>query len=92
MIGNGQSDIALEIEAFIRSNYLVADSKHLHREESLIQSGIIDSTGILELITFLEGRFTLRFEDDELTAEHFGSIDQIVRFLHAKLDEKRSQL
>ena len=77
-------DVAKEIENFIKSNYLLDESEVLDHNQSLLGSGIIDSTGILELITFLEGRFGVSFEDRELTAENFESIGRIVTFLGEK--------
>jgi acyl carrier protein len=77
-------DIAREVEHFVKRNYLLDEGEAIDHAQSLIGSGIIDSTGILELITFLEERYGVRFEDRELTAENFESISRIAAFLVEK--------
>ena len=51
---------------------------------SLLESGIIDSTGVLELVQFLEDRFGITVEDSELVPENLDSIDRICAFLRRK--------
>jgi acyl carrier protein len=77
-------DLAKDIEQFVKRNYLLDDAETIDHTQSLIGSGIIDSTGILELITFLEERYGIQFEDSELTAENFESIGRIAAFLGEK--------
>jgi acyl carrier protein len=55
--------------------------------ESLIEASIIDSTGVLELVAFLEEQYELRIEADELRPENLDSIEKIVRFVGAKKAE-----
>jgi len=50
----------------------------------LVQSGLIDSTGILEIVAFLESAFGVQTADEDLAVDNFGSIATIVRFVLAK--------
>jgi acyl carrier protein len=56
----------------------------LDPDVSLIESGIMDSTGVLELVEFLESNFTIRIDDEELVPENLETISNIVRFLRSK--------
>jgi len=73
------------IITFIRENFITARNlKEIKIDESLLDSGIIDSTGILELIMFLEEKFNITIEDDELTPENLDTIQNLVSFLSSK--------
>lgn len=73
------------IEDFILKSFLFGDAERMpQRSESLLQSGVIDSTGVLELIEYLEGEFDLRVEETESTPENLDSIDNLVRFVAHK--------
>ncbi len=69
---------------FIQSNFIFDERKKLQDDESLLGSGTIDSTGILELISYLEKEFSITFDDNELVGENFDSIPKIVSFLQKK--------
>ena len=53
---------------------------------SLLELGIIDSTGVLELVTFVEATFALKVADAEMIADNFDSIDGLVAFIRRKTD------
>jgi acyl carrier protein len=73
------------IITFLRENFIAARNlKEIKTDESLLDSGIIDSTGILELIMFLEEKFSITIEDDELTPENLDTIQNLVSFLSSK--------
>jgi acyl carrier protein len=74
------------IKNFIVENYLFGDGQNLQNNTSFLESGIIDSTGILELITFLEENYNIRIEDDELIPENLDSINNVSRFLQNKMN------
>ncbi|GAA1533702.1 acyl carrier protein [Microbacterium ginsengiterrae] len=77
----------VRIEDFILSSFLFGDAARMpSRSESLLQSGVIDSTGVLELIEFLEAEFGLRVEETESVPENLDSIDNLVRFVASKTD------
>lgn len=72
---------------FIKENYIVGRSNKtdLALDESLLDSGIMDSTGILELVLFLEEQFSIAIPDEEIVPENLDSINNIVAFLNKKL-------
>jgi acyl carrier protein len=74
-----------EIRAFIADNFLLGDDvQKLAGSASLIDAGIIDSTGVLELVGFLEDRFGIRIADHELLPENLDTIDNVIRFVGEK--------
>jgi acyl carrier protein len=80
-----QDQIKEDIRQFIRKNFVFDARRVLEDKESLLGSGVIDSTGILELISYLEEHFAVKFEDTELTGENFDSVEKITSFVSGKL-------
>lgn len=72
------------VRQFIVDNFYVADPAGLDDEASLIDSGIVDSTGVLELIAFLESEFGVSIADAEVTPENLETVGRIARFLAGK--------
>ena len=72
------------VHEFIVENFLFGDGEQLTNETSFLDSGIIDSTGILELITFLEETYNIKIEDDELIPENLDSLNNVVKFIGQK--------
>ena len=78
-------DIISTVRKFIVENYLFGDAKKLtSNSTSFLNSGIIDSTGVLELIGFLENTYGITIEDDELIPENLDSLDNIDKFIQKK--------
>jgi acyl carrier protein len=76
----------LEVKKFILGNFLFTeDVSALSDEASLVRGGIIDSTGILELIMFLEERFSIRIRPEEMVPENFDSVDRVAQFIERRL-------
>jgi acyl carrier protein len=73
-----------EVRDFIVSNFLFGDGATLQDDTSLLDSGTVDSTGVLELIMFLEEKYALRIDPDEVIPDNLDSISKIVRFLSEK--------
>ncbi len=69
---------------FVLSNFYVADSDSLRDDASLLDQGIIDSTGVLELIFFIEETFEITVEDNEMLPENLDSIERIAAFVARK--------
>ena len=80
-----QQEIHHAVLHFLRHKVLYDDKKAIPDEESFLSSGILDSTGILELIGFLEEKFNLKFADDELVADNFDSLGRVTSFVATKL-------
>jgi acyl carrier protein len=70
---------------FIRKNFIFDEKTQLGDKQSLLATGIVDSTGILELIAFLEVTFKVKFADNELVADNFDSLSKIIAFMTKKL-------
>ncbi len=78
-------DIQSTIIDFIKENFIMGRSETtIDVEESLIESGIMDSTGVLELVEFLEATFDIQIEDEELIPENLETIQNIITFLKTK--------
>jgi len=78
-----------EIRQFVVENFLFGQSdKQLTDDQSFLESGIIDSTGVLELIGFLESRFGISIADDELVPANLDSIGRVANFVDSKLKTK----
>jgi len=78
--------IADEVRAFIIDNFLFGQgAEDLQNEDSLMDKGIIDSTGVLELVGFLERNYGLQVEDEELVPENLDSISNITRYVENKV-------
>ena len=69
------------IREFIIGNFYVVDPDRLGDDDSLLDSGIVDSTGVLEVIAFLEETFGMRVEDAEILPENLDSIARIEAFV-----------
>lgn len=79
------SDIQTTIIDFIKENFIMGRSEtQIDVEESLIESGIMDSTGVLELVEFLEATFNIQIEDEELVPENLETVKNIIQFLKTK--------
>ena len=74
-----------KIKAFIVENFLFGEDNGLKDETSFLDEGIIDSTGILELVDFLEQEFKIAVEDEELTPENLDTIANVDNFISRKL-------
>lgn len=74
-----------EIRQFLTEAFFLGDDPAgLPGNKSLIDSGIVDSTGVLELVGFLEDKYEIRINDDELVPENLDSVDNIVSFVSRK--------
>ncbi len=77
-------DAAGRIRTFITSNFYVAEGTSLGDDVSFLDSGIIDSTGVLEVVAFIEEQFGIRVNDEEMLPENLDSIGKIVAFIARK--------
>ena len=70
---------------YILENFLFTeDEGELKNTDSFLDSGIIDSTGILEVINFLEEEFNLQVDDDEMIPENLDSVNNVLSFISKK--------
>ena len=73
------------IREFVIENFLFGEANGLKDDTSFLEEGIIDSTGILELVTFLEDEFSITVEDEELIPENLDSISNVASYLERKM-------
>ena len=79
------------VREFIVQDFLFGRDDGFASSESFLESGMIDSTGILQLVAFLEQTFGIKVEDAELVPENLDSLDNIGRLLASKLGAPASQ-
>lgn len=77
--------VSQQIKDFILGNFLFTeDASALGNDQSLMSTGVLDSTGILELITFVEETFGIKVADEEMLPENFDSVDAVTAFVGRK--------
>jgi len=74
-----------KIRSFILDNFLfTSDEAALNNDDSFLETGILDSTGMLEVILFLEDEFAISVAEDEMIPENLDSVDALVGFVNRK--------
>lgn len=81
---SNENNALSRIREFIVANFLFGDAGELRDDTSFLESGIVDSTGILELISYLEETFAIAIADDELVPENLDSISRVAAFVARK--------
>jgi acyl carrier protein len=76
--------IRQELRQFVIDNFLFGRDRDLKDDASFLESGIIDSTGVLELISFLEERFAIEIKETDLTPDNLDSIDKVTRLVERR--------
>ena len=85
-------DVEREIRDFVVRNFLYGDAAALAGDdESLIERGLVDSTGVLEIVAFLEERFGITLTDDELVPDNLDSVARMILFVKGKLGDDGSR-
>ncbi len=78
-------EIKTELRNFILENFMMGmEESDLNDSDSLLDKGIIDSTGVLELVGFLEEHYEFTIEDDELVPENLDSVNNLIKFIEKK--------
>jgi len=77
------TDMHQIIRQFVCDNFIVSEDD-FSDDDSMLDKQIIDSTGVLELVAFLEERFEVRISDDEMVPENLDSVNRICVFLNRK--------
>ena len=81
------TDIEQEIRIFVADTFLLGSSETLNDDTPLL-GNIIDSTGVIQLIMFVQERFAITVEDEEAMTDNFGSVKTVVAFIEKKLLSK----
>ena len=77
-------DVRKRLREFVAKNFYLADPDSFDDKTSFLDRGIIDSTGVLELVTFVENEYGLAVADDDMVPANFDSIDALVAFVARK--------
>ena len=80
------SDAKEKIRAFVVENFLFGEGDDLKEDTSFLEEGIVDSTGILELVDFLEEEFEITIDDEELVPENLDSLNNVTAYVGKKLE------
>jgi acyl carrier protein len=80
-----------QIREFLTNNFIFDQSAELGLDDSLMGNGIVDSTGILEVIMWVESNFGIHVEDSEVLPENFDSILNIKNYAIHKMNEKMAK-
>jgi len=72
------------VKAYIVENFLFGDDHRIGPDTDFIENGILDSTGVLELVGFLEEKYGIRVEDDELVPDNLNSLEKIALYISKK--------
>jgi acyl carrier protein len=78
------SDIRQTVRTFIQENFLLGAETPVDDSDSLLQLQIVDSTGFLEIVAFIESTFALRVTDAEMVPENLESIANITAYIGRK--------
>ena len=87
-----QQDYIEKTRSFVVENFLFGDADGLSETISLMEAGIIDSTGILELVGFLETSYDIKIADSEIVPENMDSLQAISSFISARLSGRVPEL
>jgi acyl carrier protein len=79
------AEIEDEVQSFVRSNFQNGQPFDLQPDDSLLEKGLIDSSGVLELVAFLEERYEIKVEDEELTPDNLDSVRNVAAYVSRKL-------
>lgn len=77
--------IEAKLRHYILENYLFTDDQsQLNNADSFMEKGILDSTGIMEVIFFIEEEFSVQVADEEMIPENLDSVDNLINFINKK--------
>lgn len=74
-----------KLKTFIVDNFLFGQADSLNNDTDFFENGIIDSTGIVELVSYVEETFNITVQDEELIPENFSSVNKVSEFINRKL-------
>jgi acyl carrier protein len=86
---NRNQEIEDTVHEFVLRQFPLARKKQIDRDTSLLDSGIVDSLGILDIVTFIETEFATTLTDEEMLAGHFDSIRSLTTFVLTKVDHQQ---
>ncbi len=78
------SELKRDLRTFIVDTFLFGQDSNLTDDTSFLEQGIVDSTGVLELVAHLEKTYNIKVKDEELVPDNLDSINAIAAFLATK--------
>jgi acyl carrier protein len=81
------TDIEHEIRSFLAANFMAGRSEELRDDEQLL-GNVVDSTGVIELVVFLQDRFGIVVDDEEVVSDNLETLKNAVAFVERKLQSK----
>jgi acyl carrier protein len=80
-----EKDVIEVVRKFILQKFPLARRRNINDGDNLLETGVIDSLGVLEIVTFLQEEFSIEAQDDDLTPENFQSIAAVSRFVGQRI-------
>jgi acyl carrier protein len=85
-VSKDDKDALFRIRQFVLQKFPLARKRSVANNDNLLESGIIDSLGVLELVTFFQQEFSVAAADEDLTPENFQNIECMARFVERSLE------
>ena len=82
----GKDVVTARIRGFIREEFPLAGQRDIGDSDSLLENGIVDSMGILEIVGFIEREFEIELSDEDLLADTFESVETLSCFVAGRLE------
>jgi acyl carrier protein len=79
-----KSDVNRDVREFILKTFPLARKRQVRDSDALLEGGILDSLGILEVVSFIGQRYGIAVEDYDLIPEHFQTIERMVAYIQTK--------
>jgi acyl carrier protein len=80
-----EMDVKTSIVNFIHSNFLMGTGAvNFNHDDSFLEKGIVDSTGVLEMVSFIQSTFGITVEDSDLTPENLDSVNRVASYIQRK--------
>ncbi len=79
--------ILKDLKKYIIDNFMVEEDE-VKWDESLVDQGVIDSIGLIEIVDFLESKYGIKVNESEITRANFGSAEKIARFMESLCKKK----
>ena len=85
-------EIEKDLIRYLKNGNPILDKmKDVPLNDSLVELGYIDSFGVIDLVTYLESKWKVKIENEEITQDHFGSINKMVNLVNKKLQIKNNE-
>lgn len=78
------TNLKADVREFILKKFPLARKQQVKDSDLLLENGMLDSQGVLEVVTFIEEKFSITLADEDLVPANFRTIDRIVDFIHSK--------